>query len=85
MTPRTVSLVILATIAAATVGELHAQYPDTAASPPTGSTVRAITLTGEIGAYGALYSMTGRDGRRPSSLGRIFFRPTLTFFDALSL
>ena len=27
----------------------------------------------------------GRDDRRPSSIGRLFFRPTLTLFDALSL
>ncbi|MGA9365376.1 MAG: hypothetical protein WBW16_13510 [Bacteroidota bacterium] len=44
-----------------------------------------IRLGGEIGAYGELYSMKGQAARRPSSTGRLFFRPSVTFFNSLSL
>jgi hypothetical protein len=40
-------------------------------------------ITGEVGLYGELYSVSGRDKRRPSSSARIFLRPTLTLFGAL--
>jgi hypothetical protein len=39
-----------------------------------------FSISGEIGAYGELYSMQGQPKRRPSSTGRIFFRPTLNLF-----
>ncbi|MBX2990940.1 MAG: hypothetical protein KF749_07205 [Bacteroidetes bacterium] len=56
-------------------------------SPPDSSTFleRAVKLGGEIGTYGEWYSINGQDRRRPSTTGRLFIRPTLTFFDALSL
>lgn len=44
-----------------------------------------VKLTGEAGVYGELYSIKGRDKRRPSSSGRIFFRPTLTLFENFSI
>ncbi len=37
-------------------------------------------LSGEIGTFGELYSISGRPARRPSSTGRLFFRPTITLF-----
>lgn len=46
---------------------------------------RSITLGGEIGTYGELYSIRGQDRRRPPATGRLFLRPTLTFFNSLSL
>lgn len=39
-----------------------------------------FSISGEVGAYGELYSMQGQPKRRPSSTGRIFFRPTLSLF-----
>ncbi len=44
-----------------------------------------IQLSGDIGAYGELYSISGQDRRRPPSTGRIFFTPTLYLFNAVSL
>lgn len=44
-----------------------------------------VRLSGEAGAYGEIYRITGRDKRRPSSTGRLFFRPTLTLFQNFSI
>jgi len=44
-----------------------------------------VKLGGEIGAYGELYSISGRDRRRPASTGRLYFRPSITLFDAFSM
>jgi hypothetical protein len=46
---------------------------------------RNFSISGEIGAYGELYSMEGQPRRRPSSTGRIFFRPTLNLFDIFQI
>lgn len=64
---------------------LHAQNRDTLAAGKSATGFTPIALSGEMGTYGELYSMSGRDGRRPSSIGRIFLRPTLTLFEAVSL
>ncbi len=42
-------------------------------------------ISGEVGTYGELYSMTGAEKRRPSSTGRIFLRPTITLFNLLNI
>lgn len=42
-------------------------------------------ITGEIGVYGELYSMEGQQKRRPSSTGRLFFRPTLNLFGVFQI
>ena len=44
-----------------------------------------VQITGEIGAYGQLYGISGKDNRRPPATGRLFFRPTITLFNTLSL
>jgi len=44
-----------------------------------------FSIRGEIGAYGELYSMEGQPKRRPSSTGRIFFRPTLNLFGVFQI
>ena len=44
-----------------------------------------VKFGGEIGAYGELYSISGRDRRRPASTGRLYFRPSITLFDAFSM
>ncbi|MBX2991254.1 MAG: hypothetical protein KF749_08800 [Bacteroidetes bacterium] len=46
---------------------------------------QAISLSGDIGTYGELYSISGRDSRRPSSTARLFFRPTVSFYDAMTV
>lgn len=38
-------------------------------------------LSGELGFYGELYSVSGIEKRRPSSTARLFIRPTLTLFN----
>ena len=45
----------------------------------------AISLSGDIGTYGELYSISGRDSRRPSSTARLYFRPTISFYDAMTV
>ena len=45
----------------------------------------AISLSGDISTYGELYSISGRDNRRPASTARFYFRPTLSFYDAMTL
>lgn len=49
------------------------------------SSGKNVIITGDIGLYGELYSMSGQERRRPSSTGRIFFRPTLTLFNMISI
>lgn len=44
-----------------------------------------VTISGELGLYGELYSISGQNKRRPSSTGRIYFRPTLTLFNLISI
>ncbi len=44
-----------------------------------------IKLTGEIGAYGELYSIKGQPERRPKATGRIYFRPTLELFGLIQI
>ena len=45
----------------------------------------AIQFTGEIGSYGELYTVSGREQRRPSSLGRLYMRSNLELFGAVSV
>ncbi|MDX1671038.1 MAG: hypothetical protein R3211_01755 [Balneolaceae bacterium] len=46
---------------------------------------RSVKITGQVGAYGELYGISGRESRRPSSTGRIFLMPKITFLNQLSL
>lgn len=39
-----------------------------------------ISISGDLGAYGELYSISGQPKRRPSSTGRLFFRPIVDFY-----
>ena len=45
----------------------------------------AVKLSGDIETYGELYSISGRERRRPSSTARLFFRPTLSIYDLMSV
>lgn len=46
---------------------------------------RNVELSGQVGAYGELYGISGREGRRPGSTGRLFLRPRITFLNEVSL
>jgi len=74
-------------VAAALViaGTLHAQSPEGSIRGSRTAGTSPLRLSGEIGSYGELYAINGAEARRPPSAGRLFFRPTLNLFDALSL
>jgi hypothetical protein len=42
-------------------------------------------FTGEIGSFGELYSMSGREQRRPSSTGRMYVRSRLELFNTVTV
>lgn len=44
-----------------------------------------IRFSGQMGSYGELYSVSGREQRRPSSTGRLFVRSSLELFGALTV
>ncbi|MCU0406256.1 MAG: hypothetical protein MUE64_04660, partial [Ignavibacteriaceae bacterium] len=44
-----------------------------------------ISISGDLGAYGELYSITGQPKRRPSATGRLFFRPVVDFYGVFQL
>lgn len=44
-----------------------------------------FNLSGEIGTYGELYSISGRENRRPGSTGRLFFKPTISILENFSI
>jgi hypothetical protein len=46
---------------------------------------RNVKLSGSLGTYGELYNMSGAENRRPGSTGRIYFKPTLTLYNSLTL
>lgn len=46
--------------------------------PIYSATSKVVGLSGDAGTYGQLYSVSGREARRPNSTGRIFLRPTFT-------
>lgn len=46
---------------------------------------KSVRITGDAAAYGELYSMSGRNNRRPPSTARLNIRPTITFFNLFSV
>jgi len=44
-----------------------------------------IKFYGEAGAYGELYSISGRERRRKPATGRIYLRPTLSIYESFSI
>ncbi|OGU44571.1 MAG: hypothetical protein A2000_05475 [Ignavibacteria bacterium GWB2_36_8] len=46
---------------------------------------RAFQISGQLGLYGELYTIHGKDNRRPPATGRIFFQPTITLFNNFSI
>lgn len=61
-------------------------FSQTNESPPqladsTSGGIKYFQLSGEAGVSAELYSISGRERRRPASSGMIFFRPTLTLFE----
>lgn len=58
------------------------ELPDTT----DGSSSKDIfSISGDLGAYGELYSISGQPKRRPSSTGRLFFRPIVDFYGVFQL
>lgn len=49
------------------------------------TTNRIVTVNGEIGFLGELYSISGRENRRPGDLARISLRSTITAWNSLSM
>ncbi len=45
----------------------------------------AFKISGQVGVYGELYTISGKEGRRPPSTGRLFFRPTITLLDNFNI
>jgi hypothetical protein len=57
-------------------------------SSTTGSRIgisKAAEVSGEVGIYGELYSISGRAARRPSGTARLFFRPRLTLYRSITV
>ena len=46
---------------------------------------RPVQFTGEIGSMGELYSVSGREQRRPSSTGRLYMRSRLELFNTVTV
>ena len=44
-----------------------------------------ISISGVAGVYGQLYGVSGIPGRLPPSLARLYFQPTVTLFNSLSM
>jgi hypothetical protein len=64
---------------------IWAQDTSRIAAPQRGFIENNIRFTGNLGFYGELYNMSGIESRRPSSTGRILFRPTLTLYNSMTL
>lgn len=45
----------------------------------------AFKINGQIGVYGEVYSISGRDSRRQPTTGRVFFRPTIILFNSFNI
>jgi len=61
-----------------------AQAPDSSGRA-SGFLDQAFRFSGELTAYGEVNGITGAPRRRDASTARLFFRPTLTIFDAVTL
>ena len=44
-----------------------------------------LKISGEVGAFGELYNISGQEERRPGSTGRLYLRSTLTAWNSLSI
>ncbi len=78
-----VALLILLSLQIDSASQTNESSPSIADS--TSGSVKYFQLSGEAGISGELYSISGRERRRPSSSGMIFFRPTLTLFENFDL
>ncbi len=79
-------LAMVAAVLLAVAGVASGQSNGSAAQPPPSgsSTAKPFSFTGELGAFGELYSISGQERRRPPSTGRIFLRSTLTAWGSAS-
>ena len=74
-----VTLLIAVTSSWAQTTELAPPEPT-----PQASSDRIIAVNGEIGILGELYSISGRENRRPDNLARLSLRSTITAWNSLS-
>lgn len=62
---------------------------DTSSQTPVESnqdnSISYFKISGDAGAYGELYTISGKERRRPPASGRIFFRPTVTILEHFSI
>ncbi|MCK6606108.1 MAG: hypothetical protein HUU43_01585 [Ignavibacteriaceae bacterium] len=50
-----------------------------------GDVLDQVRISGEFGAFGELYGISGKESRRPGQTGRIYFRPTISLFNNFSV
>lgn len=72
-------------VAVCLTGTVKAQNAADTTSRGENIVQKNVDISGQIGAYGELYGISGRDARRPSSTGRLFLRPSITFLNELTL
>jgi hypothetical protein len=66
-------------------GHLALAQPGQEAGSEPGGKTKIFELSGDVGTYGELYDISGRDRRRPSSSGRLFLNSTLSVWKSLTL
>jgi hypothetical protein len=44
-----------------------------------------FNISGEVGTYGEVYTISGRENRRPSSTGRLFFKPAISIMENFTI
>lgn len=60
-------------------------FAQTSSDSTEGSSRDIISINGDLGAYGELYSISGQPKRRPSATGRLFFNPVVDFYGVFQL
>lgn len=64
---------------------VKADPPDPLPGIRSGRTGKFIKISGQVGSMSELYSVSGRDRRRPGSTGRLFLKPTLSIYNTLNI
>lgn len=77
---------VLSPVFAQTNTDTTSAQPDTSLGEKILDNVQEnIKFSGEMGAYGELYSVSGKASQRPGSSGRLFFRPSMNIYDRINL
>ena len=84
--PRRILLIVsIIAFSCAGVRGALAQPGQEGGSEPDPAKSKIFELSGDIGTYGEVYDIKGRDRRRPSSSGRLFLNSTLRVWKSLTL